>query len=383
MKHIKGYKSFNQVNEEFVFSAIKGALGKVMQAFSNTFKDFKDDFKKMFKEDDPNSIKGIIMTNFNQAIDGAQKMLSSKEVDENGINNLMNTIIDELFKLGEGLDKDVDTALGKDKSAGAKAVAKAILLGNKEAQWAGIVGLLDPARGKSGIKTNYKYSKAAYETALTTAGKAGGANALKARKDAATKFFDNMQKDIVNQLNKEFSEEEVKKIYDDTMDKSGQKSGGKTIILDWGDVDIELTDMTEDETKKVYKGESGFKIIKSGSKKIMDNDYVKISGKAKKGDRVKMTEIIRNGAPTKIDGNDFYETGALVEIKEDGKVVDEVTFLDTTNDDAKKAAESLGKIKQDPEKMKKVATFSDFLQDEKNKDKIAEIEKIMAGEGGA
>ena len=68
MRYIRGYKSFNQVNEEFVFSAVKGALAKVMQAFSNTFKDFANDFKKEFKPDDPNSIKNIILTNFNQPV---------------------------------------------------------------------------------------------------------------------------------------------------------------------------------------------------------------------------------------------------------------------------------------------------------------------------
>jgi hypothetical protein len=193
-----------------------------MQAFSNTFKDFANDFKNTFKPDDPNSIKNIILTNFNQAVDAAQKMLGGKEVDENGVNTLMNTMIESLEQFANGLDKDVDTALGKNKSAGAKAIAKAVLLGSKEAKWPGIVGLLDPAKNVSGVKTNYKYSKSAYETALTNAGKVGGANALKARKDAAIKFLDDMQKDIVNQLNNGFSEEEVKRIYDDVMKKVGQ-----------------------------------------------------------------------------------------------------------------------------------------------------------------
>lgn len=355
MRYIKGYQSFNKVNEEFIFSAIKGALGKVMQAFSNTFKDFANDFKKEFKPDDPNSIKNIILTNFNQAIDGAQKMLGGKEVDENGVNSLMNTMIDSLVALANGLDKDVDTALGKDKSAGAKAIAKAILLGSKEAQWPGIVGLLDPAKGLSGIKTNYKYSKAAYETALTNAGKAGG-DSLKARKDAATKFLDNMQKDIVNQLNKEFSEEEVKKIYDDIMKKSGQGSEykeGDTVVYKRDKFDQTKWDaLTDDDKKKPNEGKmKDLQVDSIGIKKISKIEGDKVS----------------------FEGADFTKTIGDVLMKVEGVEIE----------DAKKAAESLGKIKNDPEKMKKVATFSDFLQDEKNKDKIAEIEKIMSGEGGA
>ncbi len=53
------------------------------------------------------------------------------------------------------------------------------------------------------------------------------------------------------------------------------------------------------------------------------------------------------------------------------------------SDEQKKAAESLGKIKNDPVKMTKVAQFADFLQDEANKDKIAEIDKILGGGGEA
>lgn len=354
MKYIKEYKSFNQINEEFVFSAIKGSLAKVMQAFSNTFKDFANDFKKEFKPDDPNSIKNIILTNFNQAVDGAQKMLGGNEVDENGVNSLMNTMVDNLVALANGLDKDVDTALGKDKSAGAKAIAKAILLGSKEAQWAGIVGLLDPAKGKSGIKTTYKYSKVAYEKVLTDAGSKGGSNALKARKDAAAKFLDNMQKDIVNQLNKEFSEEEVKKIYNDTMKKAGNgpeyKEGDQVIYL--------LKDKTMDDWNKLNDNQ------KKNPKEKPASDIVGI-GKIQKIQDDKITIEYTEGKTTE------KSTSEIISRLE----VDE-------NEEAKKAAESLGKIKQDPEKMKKVATFSDFIQDEKNKDKVAEIEKIMTGESG-
>jgi hypothetical protein len=50
------------------------------------------------------------------------------------------------------------------------------------------------------------------------------------------------------------------------------------------------------------------------------------------------------------------------------------------SEEQKRAAESLGKIKSDPEKMNKVAKFADFLQDEKNKDKIEEIDKLLGGE---
>jgi len=231
MKHVRNFESFRNnkglepVNEEFVLGLLKGALSKVMAAFGNTFKDMVNDFKNAFKADDPNSIKGIIMTNFNQAVDGAQKNLNDKLVDEAGVSDMMNKMIDSLVGLATGIDKDIDTAVGKDKSAGAKAVAKAIILGSKEAAWAGIVGLLDPTKGKSGMKTTYKYSKMNYDLSLAKLPD------LKAKKAAASKFLDNMQKDIQAQLDKEFSEEEIQKLYDDSMDKAKQGGGDDEEIL--------------------------------------------------------------------------------------------------------------------------------------------------------
>lgn len=362
MKHVRKFESFknnklDKINEEFILGAIKGALSKVMAAFGNTFKDFSNDFKKMFKEDDPNSIKGIIMTNFNQAVDGAQKTLGDKAVDEASVNGLMDMITTNLRKLADGLDKDIVAALGKDKVSGPKDVAKAILIGSKEAGWAGIVGLLDPSKAaESGIKTNYKYSKVAYETALTAAAKSSPNDTLKARKDAANKFLDNMQKDIQSQLDKEFTEEEVQKIYDDAKKKGGQTTEykvGDNVVYKRDKFDQAKWDaLTDDDKKKPNEGKmKDLQVDGIGIKKISKIEGDKIS----------------------FEGADFTKTMDDILMKTEG----------TESEDAKKAAESLGKIKNDPDKMKKVATFSDFLQDEKNKDKVAEIEKLMAPEGGA
>ena len=47
--------------------------------------------------------------------------------------------------------------------------------------------------------------------------------------------------------------------------------------------------------------------------------------------------------------------------------------------EAKDAAISLGKIKDNPDKMKKVASYADFLLNDTNKDKIDKIDKIISG----
>ena len=214
MKYIKSFEShtrYKKLNEEFLLGVLKGALGKVFGAFGAAFKDMVGDFKKMFKADDPNSVKQIILTEFNKAMDGAQAKLKDKDVDEAAVTALMGTTAEDLQKVAAGMDKDIDTAIGAQKAPGAKAIAKAILLGSKEAQWAGIIGLIDPAKGLSGITTDYKFSKANYDKLI------GATKGLDAKKTAAGKFIDDLQKDIGSQLDKEFTEEEIKKAYDEAM----------------------------------------------------------------------------------------------------------------------------------------------------------------------
>ena len=308
MKHVRTFESFRNnkavepINEEFVLGLLKGALSKVMAAFGNTFKDMVNDFKNAFKEDDPNSIKGIIMTNFNQAVDGAQKNLNDKAVDEAGVGDMMNKMIDSLVGLATGIDKDIDTAVGKDKSAGAKAVAKAIILGSKEAAWAGIVGLLDPTKGKSGIKTTYKYSKMNYDLSLAKLPD------LKAKKTAASKFLDNMQKDIQSQLDKEFSEEEIKKLYDDSMAKAKQGGGDDEEILKAYGVETfdelvkKQVSYKRDDFDDNKKPEEQADMIATGELRKVDGDNLTIyNDKIKKEIKKAKEDLL---APAKVAGQE-------------------------------------------------------------------------------
>lgn len=308
MKHVRTFESFRNnkglkpVNEEFVLGLLKGALSKVMAAFGNTFKDMANDFKNAFKSDDPNSIKGIIMTNFNQAVDGAQKGLNDKIVDEAGVTDMMNKMIDSLVGLATGIDKDIDTAVGKDKSAGAKAVAKAIILGSKEAAWAGIVGLLDPTKGKSGIKTTYKYSKMNYDLSLAKLPD------LKAKKTAASKFLDNMQKDIQSQLDKEFSEEEIKKLYDDSMAKAKQGGGDDEEILKAYGVETfdelvkKQVSYKRDDFDDNKKPEEQADMIATGELRKVDGDNLTIyNDKIKKEIKKAKEDLL---APAKVAGQE-------------------------------------------------------------------------------
>ena len=112
MKHVRNFESFRNnkavepVNEALfggLGNLLKGALGKVMAAFSGPFKDFAEDFKKAFKPDDPDSIKGIIMANLKEAIDKASKGLyqndetTKKPIDETGVMGVLDRMVDFLI----------------------------------------------------------------------------------------------------------------------------------------------------------------------------------------------------------------------------------------------------------------------------------------------
>lgn len=253
MRHIRNYNSYKEykkVNEEFIGKLIKGALGNLFQAFSAPFKDLVDDIKNSFKEDDPNSIKGIVMTNLNQAIDGAQKSIRNlkppvpgkdgpNDAKETDVETVMAVFIKSLTDLGNNIGNDFNKAIGdKVKASAATEIAKAIIMGSKDAGWEGIVGFLnDP---------NYKYSKPKYEQILANAAqKKTGTDAFKLKQNAAVNFFDNFQKDISAQFAKDFTEEEMQKQYDAAV----KKGGGSSAKFDFN----KLEEFKNNKTRLKYK----------------------------------------------------------------------------------------------------------------------------------
>ena len=351
MKYVKTFESFryqkvSKINEEFIIGMLKGALGKVMSAFGQTFKDMANDFKNAFKEDDPSSIKGIIMQNFNQAVDAAEKALNNKEVDEAIVKGLMDKMVQDLVALAAGIDKDVIAAVGKDKSKGPKDVAKAIILGNKKAGWSGIVGLLDPLKGQSGIKTNYKYSKTNYEKAIDEA------KDIKLKKSTAIKFLDEMQKDIQTQLDKEFSEEEIQKVYSDA------NAGGS-----------DIGEMNYDKLKVFYDKKTPVIYLLKGKKR---ENYDPNKKPEEQTEVVGVKPINTLNDQNKPDSVVFLNQSNQPIIKK--SYADIIGPTDEESDEAKSAKEKLGKIKDDKEKMKIIGDVADALSDPK---KAEEIKKLL------
>jgi hypothetical protein len=157
-----------------------------------------------------------------------------------------------------------------------------------------------------------------------------------------------------------------------------EKVGEGTLVLTWGDVEIEIELPKEGGTTR-------YKIIKSNSQKLIASKeksvFCDISGEVKKGGKVKLEKLsIETGDPLKIDGQDFYETGDIEKITLDGKEVDNYKFEGEEADVEVDLQKKLGDIKaKNPEGLKKIASYASFIADEKNKDKIDEIEKIIGG----
>jgi hypothetical protein len=350
---VKKYQEFETINEEFIGGLIKGALGKLMNLFAAPFKDLAKDFKDFFKEDDPNSIKTIIMNNFNQAIDSAQKEISNVQ-DETALNGVMTNLISTMADLGLKIGEDIKKSgiTGEKQNVVAK-ISQATILGNKEVQWPGIVGILDPnnetaIKMNGGIKTNYKYNKAAYEKTLADAG-SKSKNPLVDKKKSANTFLDAMQKDIQLQLDKEFNEEEVKKMF-----ASG--SAAATTFTE-----EQLTEFMNKKTNVIYL-----------KKDKTVNDYKKDQPAEQQKDIVGTKPIskIDNGKVVFVgkDGQEIVKTFAQIVGSEENKEM---------GSNAKKAQDVLGRIKGDDEKMGKIVKFAEFIEKPENKAKIEEIEKMI------
>jgi hypothetical protein len=82
---------------------------------------------------------------------------------------------------------------------------------------------------------------------------------------------------------------------------------------------IIITSSKDENLKKEYP--THYIVVKSGSKKLLEGDLVKLSSEVKKGVKVKMTEIIRGGKP--LESMKEYETGTLERIVVGDKEVEE------------------------------------------------------------
>jgi hypothetical protein len=439
MKRIKNYEDFknDRVNEEFLGSllaAAKGAFKNFLTGISAPFKSLKDDFKKGLKREElKKKISTMLDTLLKTTTDSINKaedesalsqisLQFTKEFDEKCVEidkeiqavkeSKGNLILEGAIKDGMiagrvmlGMIKQKAAAIKMDFDK--KLAAAKDLAGKKVVEVQRIKAIVDDFKKKV---TDDKYIDeqiAKYEEENKITDDAGGdykvgdkviykdANWEKNKgEEAWDKLSDDDKKDegklkeLIDDLT--VGVKEIKKVekdfvrftdvdwiknFDEILGKV--EGGGSTgnIVLDWGDVEIEV--------KPADKKPGYYQVVKSGSKKLIVKEgetvLAKLPAEAKKGEKVKLTEILRNDKP---DAMKEYETGNLERIVDaTGKEVDTIKFVGAKAEGQEDLVKTLADVKaKNPDAIKKLGDIAKIYQEpDKNKDKIAEIEKQLGG----
>jgi len=147
---------------------------------------------------------------------------------------------------------------------------------------------------------------------------------------------------------------------------------------------------------KVIREEAISDSLKKAGIKVTDADYVVgdlVKYKTKKYDPTKDEDDqpeggVAQGEVKKVEDNTvtIYNDRIKTEIKKPktdiiGKT--EGQSQKEGGDNAKKAAEALGKIKGDEKKMAEIAKFAEWLLNNTDKDKAAEVDKLLGGQASA
>ncbi len=321
-------------------AGIKAFLGGITAPFKNAMKDFK-------KGMDYEKIKQSLTNTLDASFKNASKSIDAIK-DENDLNKILPDFQTALQQLATQLENEIKNikesrifeANIQDTLIGAK-----VILNSVTKKMTDIKKDFDVAVAKA---TDLAEKKASIKKQLTD--------------------LYNEVKNIIKDLN---IEEEITRF----KKENNVKVNSDTIVLDWGEVDVELISAEGEAGLNGEKlGNSKYKVLKSYSKKLLTNDIVSISGTIKIGEKVKMSEILRNNKTFKIDGKDFYETGAIESIKVSGKDVQEHNFGGENSDPNDNLKAELVKIKDDPDKMEMVNKLVNNLD---NNDKVKQVGEIL------
>ena len=325
MRYLKKYESFIEpVNEEFLgalYNAAKGALKSFLGKISEPFKTAKEEFKKgMAREEVKKSMITKMDTLLNKAEDEAA-----------------------LTAMRDGFRKDIDAQIAEfDKEI--KTVKESVSINEGKIQDA-LIG----ARVAFGM-----IKKKAGELKLEFDKKFAAAVDLAAKKKASieeiTAVVNDFKKTVMNDEIFKKAEAEYKTT-NKIVTTSEYKVGDELIYLRKGQLKTAWDALT-DEQKKAPTTDAAAKLIVNVKKvdKIEGDNYT-FTGK---------------------DGKTIVKTSADI-VGKSGPVPGE----DPTTELTKK----LGELKtKNPDEIKKVASFVDFINKPENAAKYAEIEKIISPE---
>jgi hypothetical protein len=335
MKHIrkfesfKNYKNSKPVNEEFLFGLLGKLFGKIKERINRTKggKEIEVIYQKWLKVINTNVAKlGITELNIiNQQPDKpVAKPATKDEAKAKALNDLFNKqkakieqVIEEAKK---GATQEMEGVLGKMGGA-AKNPQLDKIIKSKLLQFK--IDVLN-----------------AEIAALTEVGDTASAANIQKLADTESKKVEETMKDFDTAVAVEF------KVGDTVIYKRNEfKNGGQA----------EWDKLTPDDKKKPNEG-----VVK----KLMDDEKIGM---------MKISKI--EGDKISFEGADNFtktQDDLLLKVGGEGQAEDK--------DNQEELTKKLGEIKtKKPEDIKKVSDYVNFMSDEKNKDKVAEIEKIISG----
>jgi hypothetical protein len=331
MRYLKKYESFREpINEEFLtalYNSAKGALKSFLGKISEPFKAAKDEFKKgMAKEE----VKKSMVTKMDTLLKNASVEMNKAE-DEVAL-----TSMKDAFR------KDIDTQILEfDKEI--KIVKESVTINEGKIQDA-LIG----ARVAFGM-----IKKKAGELKLEFDKKFAAAGDLATKKKVAieeiTAIVNDFKKNVMNDEIFKKAEEEYKTT-NKIVTTSEYKVGDELIYLRQGQVKTAWDALTEEQKKAPLMDPVAKKIVNVKKVDKIEGDNYTFTGK---------------------DGKAIVKTSADIL----GKSGDEPGV-----DASAKLKTDLGELEKEPDQMKKVANFVDFIKKPENATKYSEIEKIISPE---
>jgi len=336
MRYVKKYESFKQeesTNEEFLgalYNAAKGALKSFLGNIAAPFKTLKDDFKKGM---DREKVKKTMIEKMDALLKAATDGINKAE-DEEALTNMRLDFGKQIDDQIAEFDKEVKTV--KESNIINEGKVQDALIGARVA-----FGMIKKKAAEVKADFDKKYAAAAD---------------LAAKKAVAISEI----KTIVDDFKKTITNNEIFKKAEEEYRKANQIAATPATDYKVGE---ELIYLRKDQQKTAWDA------LKDEQKKAPTTDEV-----AKK--------IVNVKAVDKIEGDKFTFTG------KDGKqIVKNATEIigkletpgtEVEGEDEKKLQTDLGELKKDPEQMKRVAKFVDFIKTKA--DKLPEVDKLLGGE---
>ena len=337
MRHIKKYESFKEeekTNEEFLgalYNAAKGALKNFLGNIAAPFKTLKDDFKKGMEKE---QVKQTMIAKMDALLKGATDGINKAE-DEEALTNMRLDFGKQIDDQIAEFDKEVKIV--KESNSINEGKIQDALISASVA-----FGMMKKKAGEIKADFDKKYAAAAD---------------LAAKKAVAISEI----KTIVDDFKKTITNNEIFKKAEEEYRKANQIAASTATDYKIGE---ELIYLRKGQQKTAWDA------LTDEQKKVPTTDEV-----AKKIVNVKKVD--------KIEGDKFTFTGKDGKqiVKTSAEIVGKIEVPVVEGEEEKKLQTDLGELKKDPEQIKRVAKFVDFIKTKA--DKLPEVDKLLGGEGEA